>query len=85
MKIPKKLKIGAHIFTVEYKELDEKLGELDRENNTLRLHDRLPENQLMVTLIHEAFHAMNSELNHVVLDSLAEQMYAFLKENDFLK
>ena len=84
MTIPKKLKIGAHTFKVRVVPLD-KCGELDRERMTISLDDRLHESQRGATLFHEIFHGINNELDHTILDSLAEQLYQVFSDNDLLK
>lgn len=83
--IPKKLKIGAHTYKVLVKELDVNFGQVDREKNIISISDKLPQNQQEVTLIHEILHALNNELDHTFLDSLAEQFYQVIKDNKLWK
>ena len=90
MKIPKKLKIGGHIFKIDCsKELKDMDGECARDENTLRICKTLPQNQKEVTLIHEIFHALNASFDegnyHMILDSLSEQFYQVLVDNKLLK
>lgn len=87
MKLPKKLKIGGHLYTVDTsKELPGLDGELVKKENTIRICKTLPKNQQDATLIHEILHALNAvfndkEISHMVLDSIAEQLYQVLKDN----
>lgn len=63
----------------------DKCGELDREKGVLYLADWLTPSQRESTFIHETLHAINNELDHVLLDSLAEQLYQFLADNKLLR
>lgn len=85
MKLPKKLKIGAHTYTIEIKELDNNLGECDRLKNKISLDKRLPHTQLVATLFHEIFHALNNETDHEKVDGKAEQLTQVLLDNKLLK
>ena len=84
MKIPKKLSIGGHTVKVVLKELNEIDGEFDKETNTIYVDPRLSESQQAATLLHEIFHAMNSEfegVNHVLMESLSQQLFQVLRDN----
>lgn len=86
MKIPKQLKIGGHVYKVLLKDLDKSVcGDSDRVKNLIRIDSNFPQNQREVTLIHEILHCINNEFNHALLDSLAEQLYQVLKDNNLLK
>jgi len=91
MKIPKKLKIGAHEFIVEEKEIEDKAcGYTSFIKARITIDSRLPQTQKESTLIHEILHTLNTTLDddrlgHSLLDSLAEQLYQVLKENKLLK
>lgn len=88
MKIPKQLKIGAHTYKVEVTDSGLDLGdygELDIETNTIKISSKLPQTNKESTLIHEIMHAINTTLDHELLDSLAEQVYQVLKDNKLLK
>jgi hypothetical protein len=82
------MKIGAHdinIVVAPHWANDEgSYGEWIKEDKTIYLKEGLQESLLFATLLHEAMHVMNSTLDHVVLDSLAEQISQFLWENGFL-
>lgn len=89
MKIPSKIKIGAHIFTVIRTPLDDKTGETDTCACTITLHTDLKDSVLGATFIHEIIHACNStlgdtHLGHALIDSLAEQLFQVLSDNDLL-
>lgn len=88
MIIPKKLKIGGHeykvIVSTENLGADD-YGELDMETNTISISPRIPQTNKESTLIHEIMHAINTTLDHELLDSLSEQLYQVLKDNNLLK
>jgi hypothetical protein len=88
MKIPKKLKIGAHTYTV--RELEgwqdgEAVGIEDPNKNQITLDSQLSNTRKEAKLFHEIFHVMNYGLDHALLDSLAEQLYQVLSDNKLLK
>lgn len=91
MNIPKKVRIGGHTFKVvleKFKE-QENMGSCDFTKNIITIDANMPQDQKEATFIHEAMHAMNTTLGsgmgHIMLDSLAEQMYQFLSDNNLLK
>lgn len=90
-KLPKKVKIGGHMFKIVFKELEDDNGSLDWRTNTITIDSKLPLNHQWATLIHEAFHGFNTTMDtqndfgHALLDSLSEQFYAFLVDNKILK
>lgn len=91
MKLPKKLKIGGHTYKVDYsKVLDNKMGETDFDNCIINISKDMVQSQKEATLIHEIFHALNTtigetQLGHSLLDSLSEQFYQALSDNNLLK
>lgn len=91
MKIPNKLKIGGHTFKVNKKEIiSRELGNTQFINGIIEIDKRLPQSLQESTLIHEIFHVLNSTLadgqvGHSLLDSLSEQFYQVLKDNNLLK
>lgn len=91
MKIPTKLKIGGHIYKVDCsKALHNFSGETDVGISLIRISKDMSQSQKEATLIHEIIHALNptldnEHLGHALIDSLAEQLYAVLKDNDLLK
>ena len=86
MKIPEKLKILAHTYTVL--EID---GIVDSGNrnvertHTIILNKRLCQTEKEETLFHEILHAINSELSEKDVEFLAQTLYLVLKENNLLK
>lgn len=92
MKIPKKVKIGAITYDIQivdgWKDGSGDDGETcwrKPRGNTIYINDQLTNEAKEVVFIHEALHAMNGTMSHEFLDSLAQQLYAFLKENRLLK
>lgn len=87
MLIPSKLKIGGHIYHVKLDSANMDNGDygmIDSDDNTIYLRKALCQSQREATLFHEILHALNSTLNHPLLDSLAEQLYQVLSENKLL-
>ena len=94
MKIPSKLLIGGTTFDVRIVDEWPDGTDVDGEcvysrkiGNVLFIKDSLSDDAQAITMIHESLHAMNSTMNHEFLDSLAQQIYAYLKLNklDFSK
>ena len=92
MKIPTKVKIGGVIYKVNIE--DDWLGRDGADGqcfydgphgNAIFIGKDLSKEAREATFIHEALHAMNSTINHEFLDSFAEQIYAFLVDNNLLK
>lgn len=88
MIIPQTLKIGGHIYKIEIKEMKD-CGECDYANNTISLNKDHAQSQQEATLIHEIFHAINanfdeSSISHMLLESLSQQFYQVLKDNNLL-
>lgn len=93
MKIPKKLKIGGHTFTV--KEVSEvaieaintadDMGSCDLQELVIYLSADQSQSRKEAVLIHEILHALNPQMKHVFLTGLAEQLYQVLKDNRLLR
>lgn len=83
----KKLKIGGHKFKVVLRDYDDSTscGETNYEEGIIYLNKCLPKTMLTATIIHEAMHVMNTTLEHQLLDSLSEQLFQFLHDNNMLK
>ena len=92
MKIPHEVKIGGIVYSVHIAEdwlgrgdadgqkfYDEEMG------NSIYIASHLSQEAKEVTFIHEALHCMNTTIGHEFLDSLAEQLYQFLKDNELLR
>lgn len=89
MKIPRKVKIGGITYQVHIKEDWLGRGEADGQRfydkemgNSIYIASHLSREAKEVTFIHEALHCMNTTMNHEFLDSLGEQLYQFLRDND---
>lgn len=89
MRFPKTLKIGGHSFKVILKKSwdgsDDEAGYCDTDKNEIVIKSTLPQTQKEGTLIHEIFHALNSTIDHPLLDSLSEQFYQVMADNKLLK
>lgn len=92
MEIPKSVKIGGMVYEVrvtnEWPNHDFDDGEMFNDNivgNVIFIREDLSHDAKIITLIHEILHGCNSTMNHEFLDSLSEQLYQVLKDNDFLK
>lgn len=87
-----KLKIGGHLYKVVLKNLDKEneLASCDYNKATISIDKNIVIQSIKESaLIHEILHACNSTfgydgVEHGLLDSLAEQLYQVLKDNDLL-
>ncbi len=96
MKIPKKLKIGSHIYKVKYfnrdkKDLNDNLGSCHFTKNEIIINSN-PEiaiSQKEQTLFHEILEAISYlyqlKLNHEQISIVSEAYYQVLKDNNLLK
>ena len=88
MKIPKKVKLGGHNykvkFTVNTGLNEENCADISRKTDTIYINSSLTKSQQEVSFFHEVLHGINNELSEVTIDSLAEQLYAFLKNNKII-
>lgn len=88
MTIPAQVKIGGHVYQVKMEdwiEDENSDGQLRDTEGILHLNKNLMRSAVECSFIHEALHAMNTTIDHVVLDSLAEQIYQFLADNNLLR
>lgn len=94
MNIPETLKLGGHIYKVVYTTdqdiLDGASGAMSDQDCTIWIDPRFPKSIQESTLIHEMLHAFcatmgDSEYGHSLIDSLAEQLYQGLKDNNLLR
>lgn len=90
MNIPTELKIGGHLIAIEIGKAPTNLcGQFDRDTNKIIISETLPSDQRESTLLHEIIHALNGEwgggtdITHILLDSISEQLYQVLKDNKF--
>lgn len=91
MKIKNNLHIGGHNFKVEIKKMEPGVGgECSYNKNVITIDADLCQSQREATLFHEIFHAINSEfhstnMGHMVMESLSQQIYQVLSDNKMLK
>lgn len=90
MNYPKTLKIGAHRYKLIFAQSWEgtnrdDLGETNYETQTIYIKSGLSETTTFETFIHEVFHVINAQLDHVLLESLSEQLTQVLLDNGFVK
>lgn len=88
MKIPKQLKIGGHTYKVIVTKDgfgDAPCGQTDYDKGEIRINANCIQSEVEQSVFHEAMHVMNKTLNHELLDSLSEQFYQLLKDNNLLK
>lgn len=78
----KTLKIGAHKYKIRFVEGLDKLGVTDRVKGEMIFEKKLLQSQFNATLMHEILHACNNEIDHALLDSLAEQLTQVFNDND---
>lgn len=94
MIIPNSVKIGGITYKVVVAETwpGRQEGDHDGEafyskamGNVIYIGAELSQEAQEVTFIHEALHCINATMDHEFLDSLAEQLYQFLADNNLLK
>lgn len=89
MKIPKKLKIGAHkysVLLVDQVDPENNVGECCGEDLTIKIKRTQKETQLKETLLHEIIHASDAHLTEAQVDRLGHILLQVLLDNklDFL-
>lgn len=88
MKFPIKLKIGGHEYNVilspKCANSDEHIseGNVNSDSGIITIENTLMESEKERCLIHEIFHVLNNELNHELIESLSQQWYQVLKDNN---
>lgn len=87
----KKIKIGGHLFKIEKRKIHhDNLAECDYNKTTITISNEIEDHSLQCSsLLHEIIHACNStfgseHMDHCLLDSLSEQLYQVLSDNDLL-
>lgn len=91
MQIPKKLKIGGHVFTVEERKLDDCSGTTEFTKLLITLEKDMKQSAKESTLFHEIIcHCINTSftegrVEHGLMDSISEQIYQVLSDNKMLK
>lgn len=81
MKIPKTLKIGGHTVPIKILPALPADGYYVHDSSHIELRKELNSSMKEQTLLHEIFHAINSELDHPLMESLSQQLYQVLKDN----
>ncbi len=90
MKIPKQIKIGGHQYKVQFHKEGEvckdeaNCGISLRTKGVIEINGNLMKTEQESTFIHEIFHILNSEIDHALLDSLSQQFYQVLKDNNLI-
>jgi len=89
MNFPPSVKIGAHDYVLKFipywEGADEELANTHYESQTITINSGLSETQKFCTFLHEAMHVMNHDIDHALLDSLAEQIGQTLLDNGFIR
>lgn len=99
MKIPKQIKVGAHIYTVDesytFTERFDRAGDCDGEKKHIRLmpHDgfsKVAKSSHQLSFLHEMIHAVDqvyngNDLKEETVERLSQGLYQVLKDNGFLK
>ena len=82
MKIPKKIKVGATVFTVEI------VDEIEKDWSGLTTHSdliiKIKSGKKMAmehTFYHELFHALQGGMDEVLVEALAGRLHSFIKDN----
>lgn len=89
MKIPKKIKIGAHTFEVllvERVDDEDNVGECCSSDCVIKIQKNQTESQIAKTLLHEIVHASDAHLTEPQVDRLGHILLQVLRDNklDFL-
>jgi len=90
MKIPRKLKIGAHLYKIELvkvpKEIDaENVAKTNKQTGIITIDSELINSEIFATLLHEIFHVLNGELKEEVVESLSQQLAQVFLDNKMVK
>jgi len=85
MKIPDRIKIGGLWYDVELTENIDCCGLLERPKCKIKIDKNMRHDVQELTLFHEVGHAINSELDDVQIDFIAQAFYQVLKDNNLLR
>ena len=83
MKIPRKVKIGANIYTVEIVDGDDSIkscGETIFPTLTIKI-TRGKQSFMETTFLHEVFHCINNEMGDEHVEFLAQALHGFIQNN----
>jgi len=87
MDIPKRLKIGGHIYKVSLvgpDDLDKDCGECNVSKLEIKIKNNMPQSATEETLIHEALHAINLGLEERDVQFISMAIYQVLKDNKLI-
>lgn len=89
MEIPKKLKIGGHVYEVQFEKegnffTADKCAMLNRNKGIIHINDDLVQSEKEAALFHEVIHALGV-VSEETTEYFAQGIYAFLKDNKLLK
>lgn len=90
MQIPTQLKIGGHTVEVKITNAGDANGLALHNKSEIHISEDLPQSHKEAALLHEVMHFLcptlgDEHLGHSLQDSLSEQLYQVLSDNDLLK
>lgn len=83
MKIPKKLKVGGLVYTVDIvDEVDDgdSAGKILGSKQSIQIA-KGADDYVKLTLLHEVLHAINNELKETEIEFLSQAFYQVIKDN----
>ena len=87
MRIPSKIKVGGHVYTIElvdHELIESDCGEVNRARSTIRLRNDLTASQLEESFIHEVVHLINLSWDEERVEFISNIIYQILKDNKFI-
>lgn len=92
MQIPGRIKVGAIWYTIRQvgqSQIDTEscatMGDCDYQTQTIRIAEGVSQEMKEVTLFHEILHAVDCQLDHDLVELLAQSLYQVFKENKMLR
>lgn len=91
MEIPKRLKVGGHVYKVEMADRvetdkgEDNCGDCEWQLNRIRIKEDMPQSQKEETLLHEGLHAADPTMSEDTVARAASAMYQILSRNNLLK
>ena len=82
MNIPDKIKSGGLWWAVRYSADIENLGETDYDSMEIILSSTIPRELQESTFFHELHHTFNTTVDHALMDSISNQYFQVIKDND---
>ena len=80
-KIPKKTKIGAHIYKTIFNDTDNWRGAIDNHLGTIEISKKSMRSEQMATYWHEVLHGLNCQLTEVNTEFLANGITQVIIDN----